>query len=541
MATKIFRIVFLSVFSSLFLSSCIKEVFDQDKLTDQIQINTSAAVPVGYKTMSIKEIFAEQLSQGKLKEDKDGLLWFEYEGSAFSKTASDLVTFSPITKSFNIKSPVTIDLSLITSPITLTDTVYFDLTFPGMSSDVKIDSIILNNAYLSVFINSALAVNSTFKLTFPDAIYNNLVYTKNLIVNTSNTFKDFAGYSVKLVNDGVHKNSLKLIIQTTLSPANLIITAGTNIASFNMNISSIDYLTIFGYFGQLSISSDFSNAINFDFYNRKIDGYFNFTHPQLIFKTQNSMGIPFSFKIKDFNVQSVNSQTQKIILQGTYSDAQPAFIAAPSINQIGKTLTDSTLMDIGTLSLFTQNYTTNASISMTGMSNPGGPSTYNFLNKNSKIEVSTRFALPIWGFTDYLVIEDTLQFNVKDFYSKDFERIQQLVFILNFRNRFPIEAQTQIYFADASGAILDSMFTNKESIKGDPQLDNAGKISPYVNPTIKTVFSKAKIKKIENTKYLKIRAYIKTLNSSAPESYKFFTEYYFYTHVGVAAEIVTNP
>jgi hypothetical protein len=533
---KILTIALLALICCL-STSCVKEKFETDKLADTEYL-ASLAVPVGDKSITLKEIFAEQLAAGKLIEDKDGLLWFEYKSDVFSLKASDFLVFPEFMQSKQIKSPVTIDLSTLTEDYKITDSIYIELSFPGMAADTRMDSIYLNNYDLGLSLIPLQTLAGSCKVSFPMATYGSLVYSKNISFNSNSTYKDFAGYTVKLVNDALHKNSLLMVIETTLH-TKAQLQAGSTLATLSTNLKNLDYYAIFGYFGKLSFDTQLANSIVFDFWNRKLAGYFQFTHPAIEFTTINSFGIPFSMEINKLSVQTSGNQSRDLAVQGNFSSATPAMLDYPKINELGQSKTNTASIEIGTLGMFSKDYSTAVNISMRGKTNPAPTNAYNFILNSSKLDVKAKFSLPFWGNTDNLVIEDTMAFDLNSFYRKDFDLIKRLLFILNFRNRFPVEAQLQVYFANASGTVLDSMLTERKWIKTDGQFDASSKIIPYSTETVKAALDRPRIDKIRDTKHLKIRVYLSTINFTAsPQGdYKFFSDYYLYTHIGVAADI----
>ena len=107
---------------------------------------------------------------------------------------------------------------------------------------------------------------------------------------------------------------------------------------------------------------------------------------------------------------------------------------------------------------------------------------------------------------------------------------------MNFTNALPMDAKTQVYFCNAAGTVLDSMFTVPHLVTGSTNVDGNGKVSPEANLPVKVEFLAGRLPAIEQTAYLLVRSDIKTSNvqNTPPVSWKFFSDYYFYTHIGVA-------
>ncbi|MDF1549624.1 MAG: hypothetical protein P1P88_17490, partial [Bacteroidales bacterium] len=90
-----------------------------------------------------------------------------------------------------------------------------------------------------------------------------------------------------------------------------------------------------------------------------------------------------------------------------------------------------------------------------------------------------------------------------------------------------------------TGTRLDSMFVTPQLIEGSSNADGNGKVGENINPTVKVEFLEDRIGKIENTSYLIIKTELETIdaNNIPPISWKMFSDYYFYFHVGVAATV----
>ena len=538
------KLFYILIFELLLLSACIDKNLDRELLSTEPQVTTSAAVPIGYKQTSLKDIFKAQLDAGTLIEDSSGLLWLKYKQEFDTIKAVDLIQFPAIAQSFQIinNTGADIDLNTLNTTLEITDTFYIDFGYSqGVNGEI-IDSIRLENLDLQVDISSVYPINGFLEADFINTLYHEKKYYKKLIINSSNQFNDLEEYSLHLTASQSNSNLLPIVCTVQLSKSNAIIPVNSSIVTVDLEFYNLDYAAIYGYIGQFSIDLPAATTV-FDFYNERISGDFNFDHVSINLLSDNSFGLPFSFYVHNMYITSIDQQSQEIVFQEALSAQNPALPAYPNLQQEGQSIKDSTSIDISTLKLFSENYATEAVAEMSGETNPNGNSDYNFVLKNSMLNLDLEFAIPFWGSAHKLVMQDTLPFVLKDFYTEDFSSIHRLLFILNSTNAFPIEASVQIYFCNENYLVLDSLYSQKAIIQASTQNETDERIEPSENEPIKAAIEQSRILKIENTSYVIIQTEINTIGieNSPPSSWKFFSDYYLYAQIGVAADIESNP
>jgi hypothetical protein len=521
----------------------MKEEFDNNLLSKQVLIQPSVAVPVGYKTTTLKELFAQQIKNGTIIEDKDGLIWIKQKSNFISLKAADVIQFQAIsgTAKLTNKTGQTLFPNDSNTVVMLKDTFYVTLDYSQGKNGEVLDSIRLNNMLMQFNITTSQHLDGNSSVLFPEMKYNSLQYKNQLIVNSSNQFNDFMGYTVQLQTKGTNNNQLKFIIDASIRLNGDTILPDAEIFNINYNFSQIDWAAIFGYLGKIDIKAN-SKSFPLDFANPKLSGYFNFSHPQMSFLTANSIGAPIGFSLNNFLVKHQKVATSQVIGIDSLKSQAPAVIGYPSFFQIGQTVRDSASTGTSPIRIYSGEYKTSLNGDISGQINPNGK-LQNFVLKESQLDVDVELTIPFWGYTDNLIMMDTLNYVLKDFYKKDYIQITRLLFILNYTNRLPVSATPQIYFLDGAKKVLDSLFTTSATINGPTVANAQGRIEPLVNDPIKSALDKDRVLKIENTQYLVIRAKLKTINfeRTPPDSWKFFTDYYLYTHIGIAADMTISP
>ena len=527
--------VFISV------SGCVKEHFNQDRLSKTIVDETTVAVPIGYVKNSLKEIFSAQIDSGILVEDQTGLLWFKFKQNTYSLKVSDIVKYPVFDTAYAIinNTGLPIDLNAADAAVTLNQSFNFNFGYSQGKNGEQIDSLLLNNMNMKIDVLGAGTINANLLAAFPGISYNNLSYSKNLIVSSSNNYADLNAYTVHLQHTATAKNQLQVNFELKMQQTNRIIAPGEKILDVNLQFSAIDFEILYGYIGQISITPPALPLSIINLSNPQLSGYFNFDNANINLTTKNSFGVPFSFKIGNYTFSTYYKPTNKIVFQNIIITSDPAKIAFPTMSQIGQTIDGTSSIGTGPIILGFENYYSTVSGSIAGTTNPEGQKDYNFVKKNSQLDITTDFNTPFWGNTSNLTMTDKINFGLVNFFSANYANIERLLFVLNFTNALPLDAKMQVYFCDVSGAKLDSMFKSPYLIKGSSNADGNGKVGAQPNDPVKVPFEGARLQTIEATSFLLVQSQVKTIDAdkNPPVSWKFFSDYYFYSHIGVAATI----
>jgi hypothetical protein len=534
-------ILVYAVLFSLIFQACIKEEFNPDELSKSTDLNASIAVPIGHTYTTLQEIFATQIESGILTEDEDGLLRFRFSQGLFSVNASDLIQFPDFDSAYALinNTGQALDLNPSGTEIQLNYTYYLDFGYSQGIYNEETDSIFLNNMSMRIDALAPGILNANLDALFPGISYNNLQYSKNLIVSSSNSYSDLMAYTVHLDNSGPDKNRLRIDLTLNLRQTARIIAPGEKIMDVILQFSAIDYQLIYGYIGSINLSSVPIADNTIEILNNQVSGYFNFEYGNFDLITENSLGFPISFNLTDFLFTTYYIPTNSIVYQNNSVPGYSAIVAFPSMDEIGQTIQGEAQINSGQVQLAFQDYYSIVSGTLGGQTNPEGNNDYNFVLKNSSLDVSTGFSLPFWGHTYNFHLTDTINFVLNNFFNSNYPNIDRLLFVLNFTNALPMNSLTQVYFCDAAGILLDSMFTAPHQISGSAQINGNGKVSPEPDSPVKVEILSNRLANIAQTTHLLIKSDIKTIDSdqSPPVSWKFFSDYYFYIQIGVAATL----
>ena len=138
-------------------------------------------------------------------------------------------------------------------------------------------------------------------------------------------------------------------------------------------------------------------------------------------------------------------------------------------------------------------------------------------------------------------VVDTLIYNPFDFSSlgNDLEKIKAITFVSIINNDFPTETRLQVYFADGSQAIIDSLFGSGPYLFIPPELDNNG--IPVDRPLeiVNTPVSEYVIENLAEIRNIIVNGYVKTLRPDINIS-KFYSYYILSIHIAVRIELEFN-
>ncbi len=523
----------------LFFTSCIKEEFDPDSISKQIKIQPAVAVPIGYINLTLDKYLADSLRPEQLTVDSSGFFTLLYHQNVYSLRADELLTFNtPLAQSgsFSNTTGFDIDLNLIPSALIYTDTLLLDLKFDSPNGE-RIDSILIENANIDLSVTSNYNISGNLKITIPQLTKNGAEYSKTTTINGFNSTAQIVDYKLSPLfkNDS---NLVELIVEATVQKSNANILDGTKFLDYNISLSGINYSVIYGYLGQPTITLP-EQSFDLPFFEKILEGNFHFEEPQLSIRFQNSFGFPLSFSFLRFDAYTKNQGTMQVSGSRFPLTPNDKTILYPNLQQVGQTIADSLVLNPTNTNLFEVLEASPKQIIFEAQAQANKQNTlYNFITDSSKLETDVEIKLPMYGYASFLVVQDTMDFRLTDFYNPETQKIKKMSFTLNFVNSFPVEADAQIYFYDAQRNLLDSMFSEPFKLPGGEDFDGDGKTDPTLSETIIVEIDSTKLNKIENGYYLLNKAKVHTANSdkNPPENVKFYSDYALRADLGAIFE-----
>ncbi|MCK9203236.1 MAG: hypothetical protein M0P58_02230 [Bacteroidales bacterium] len=515
----------LSLFT--LLSSCSKDDFDFDKMTDPDWSPTWSA-PLIHSNLTLHDI----LKKGGTLFIEDPVthqLTLEYGNSLFSQSAEQYLQV-PDQKDMKIESAA---INIVVGP---GDSTYFDIEAPYSFSTSQegqvFDSIFVKTGAFDMDISSQINHSIKVIIRLPNAVKNgkgleittNLPYAGTLPVQKTISI-DLSGYTIRLNNTPGHVNeiipSAHMIIYGDDNPNNSPYTFTAICDLINLKFSKI-----IGYFGQYNYPLE--DTLYLNLFKNNMSGNIHLEEIDLFLKTTNSIGMPIQLTFNDLIAHSDKNPPYTVnIADPSTGFPNPITIPSPDLAHMG-TSVDTTFQ-------FGENNSniipainlspTYIYFNINGMSNPANnPAFKNFVYDTSRFSVDFDVVLPLFGAISGFYVEDTVDF--------DFDipnQASMVDFKVRTENHFPLNAEIQIYFADKDYNILDSLFSSSNH-----QILVAAPVGPapdyrvIENPPIKSYtfspdpFYKEDLERLKQTRFLMIQA---KLSTYAQDLVKIYADY----------------
>jgi len=144
-------------------------------------------------------------------------------------------------------------------------------------------------------------------------------------------------------------------------------------------------------------------------------------------------------------------------------------------------------------------------------------------------------------YTNIRYTVDTLIYTEFDFSSmgEDLNKIKAITFISIINNDFPTETKVQVYFADESMNLIDSLFDDGPYSLPPPDLDNEGIPLDHPPDIIVTPVSEYLIENLAAIRHIIMFGYVRTLRTDIDIS-KFYSYYLLSIHIAARIELEFN-
>ncbi|MGC9374005.1 MAG: hypothetical protein ACP5DQ_03060 [Bacteroidales bacterium] len=538
--------IFIALAIIFTFSQCMHDEYEFDKLSDEMEINMGLLTPLAYGSLSLDDIINEFDSTSYINADEEGLLYITYEDSLFSFLADELIDIPDQNfPEYFIESDD--DFPPYASwidTVVVERTEYYEFNF---SNNEDPDSIYINTADLNLQINSTFRHTGTLIITSDYIRKNNQSYHDTIII--SDDSGNFSTNQIISLNDYVIEFMDTTVTDTSFLPLNFTLELYNSGAGVNsgdqveiiLTINNIDFTSIFGYIGNYELMSE-AGDLELNFFESLSDGYIEFEDPQINFNIRNSFGVPAEINIERFSGFKNDNDSITLNLE---PEINPSNYAFPRLDEYGETkdTTISINRNNSNISAFLAFLPTYLQYNMNATSNPDGPGgAYNFVTKESKIEVDLEFILPLWFKANNIALEDTIEMDLSDI-NEDADMIEKINLVLQVFNGLPVDIDFQIYFMDELYHPVDTLFDPRtQPIIAAGQIDTDYKV---IDPTKKisvVEYLKQDIEKLDVVRFAKIEAGLKTSAFDNNVAVKFY-DYYtvdFNLSIDVDALINTN-
>lgn len=515
--------LFLAVFLLFTITSCTKEKdFDFNKMA-QNTYESEWAVPVINKKYTLSDLILDTMSY-VISDPNDQFLTVVYNtGDLWSFTAEQMLTLPDLSqnKTQNITAPSSVSAGTYWEG---SYTTQIDLNF----STYDLDSMLLKGGLLTTNINTNINHPAQIIVTIPGVTNGNgdtlsfslnMPYSGGTEMASGSSTSNLSGYKLN-VQTG-NKVDVNYTVKV-LGDSYPFSTPTYNI-QVNTQFTDLKYKYMVGYFGQLT--QNLVDTASIRLFKAHYENSMLLKEFRAHLFMKNSFGMPIRFRINKYIIYT--GGTERDVITPGYTVDGPY----PTLSQFGQTITkhDTVLLNPAMLEISPKYQAFNAD----GMLNPDNNSNIkNFIRDDSKFSVDARLELPMEGKIMSFAYRDTLEFHFENI-----DAIEYTNFRLYVENAFPINGLMQVYFADSSYHIVDSLLTQQSII---PSANIGPAPSFYTSSngvkTMDILVNKERISRIGNTKWLIVDVHLSSTNY-ANQFIRIYGNQYIYVILGTKVKI----
>jgi hypothetical protein len=525
------------IIAGLTLPSCLKkDDFDFDKLAG-FEYSPNGAAPLIHSKLSLGDVLSVY-DVNHLFVEND-FLWLIYNSTVFSVRADEVINIpdQPVNTVWGIPGPVPVSTPFLFS---------YSSSYNFVSSNSeRFDWIELKSGYINYSISADFNHDAQILVTIPGATKNGLPFSKTIPY-------DYQGSVPVIVNDTFNLNGYtlvfgsgnQLVIDYQISgPGDANSDNSPYTVSLNESIDSLKFHKIVGYLGQHSITVN-QDSVFLDLFKNAIYDSIHFEDPRLKIFTYNSYGMPMSLSVDLLKAESSSNGIVNVTGSGVPSAGSPWTFSYPSFADLlsGQFISadsfqldqvNSTIKDAINISPQWVSYHVNTTSNLNG--NPVTDT--NFVVDTSRFSVDAEVVLPMWGWANGFILQDTLDFSFGD----DVDILEWVLFKINTDNGFPIDAEMQLYFVDSAYTPLGSLLLSPQNVIEAGYVDPT---PPNHNITPTHTLTQARIEKdqimnFKNVDKLLIYAKLQTTNGDQTHV-KIYSNCYLDVRIGMQAQIKTN-
>lgn len=444
-----------SLFAILLLIISCNGLEDFD---DPVNTERDLALPLFHSTTSLTNLLDGFNDETFVTIGPDDLINLNYKGNVTERTAEELFDF----------------LDQILVPLADSVTSYpFDL--PG-TLDVTLMKIKAGNFAFNFTNTFDEKVNVTFRI--PELVKNGVPFSKSTTIDSlstgnniwTNLFNNLDGYDLKPDDE-----FFDIIYEAYLeSTGERVVFDGSG---SGIGITGLEFSYIEGYWGQeiLDLARD---TIEIEFFENWVQGDVRFENPRIDIAVDNSFGFPVRSQVNLMKIQTVDGGEVDLVSQ--YIDNGIDF-DYPPIDKIGELRTTVFSFDTTNSNVVEvlNSGPVNVDYDVDAVSNPDMIQELGFMTDSSYFKVQVSVELPFRGSVNDFKATDTYDINFEG-YSK----VEEIEFKMVAENAIPLGIDIQLFFADADGNKIDSLYTTEENILAPAPVGANGKATGEVSEKI---------------------------------------------------------
>lgn len=512
----------------MLITSCHKEYFQLDKLSDEIEIRPNLVAPLIKGSVSMADIVDLFDSASYLSEFDDGLIYL-----AFSDTLVNLSVDTLDLVIDNYQHETYLSTEISTDPLFLAssvgDTVHFlksifySLQIEG---DSRLDSIVFKGGELQIevtsgFMHTGVLTMSSEYLRDPggNTYTNSIAITSAAGDFTGSINHSLEGYSLETLTQG---DSTVFRVDYDLA----LINSGNPVSpgeSCDINTSMLDlgFYSLFGYIDASEVVSESGEQEIPIYSNFPALSHLKLADPRIDISTHSSLGIPFELTLDSVIATAEDMSTLSL----EFYEGHPFKIPAPSISQVGETADGEFHINNQTSNFHELLNLAPHSISyrVSGGIDPDIPDQNHFLLDSSRFVLEAEFLVPMdLRYTQY-AMQDTVEFELGED-GVDTTMVKEVQLKVSTVNQLPLELDLQLLLLDDAYVVLDSVFEQEGVFLPASVVDGNGVLVRASESSNTADFPAEKLGKLEQVRYILVVA--KLVTSGQGEEYvKFYSDY----------------
>ncbi len=519
-------IAILLIIFSIISCNKFKDDFDFSKVATP-GWNPEFAIPLINSTLTISDFF-EDSSNLFIQVNPDNSLSFVYGmDELFSQKAEDIISVPE--QNFSFQSQVDIPPLLPG----VFDTLALDYSFPFITDTTgqRLDSIFLKNGDMRLNFKTNLNRDeASVKIIIPDIVHAQTgeFLQMNVILNNPGGQSEWveheenipiSDYKILLNQEGDALNELNFLaevvmhgdINPDLSPYDFILSG---------DIRDLEFEKIFGYLGQYELN--LNDSLEFSIFEKTLTGGIELGTGTIDVwvDIKNSYGATVTVDADEFYAYSKVNPPYLVDIN-LFGQGVPNIFAinAPDFQQVGQTIETNLDFSNSNLAQAFNIAPEMLHFDFMAITNPLGDTlASNFILDTSRISLGMDVEMQLFTSISDFIVEDTIDFDL----NSNANEIGSLLIRLNTVNRFPLNVDVQIYFADDDYNIIDSLITNTDErilvgapVSGPPEykvIEGAAKMTDFE-------ISRQKLDRIVYAEYMMLKAGLSTTDNSLVKIY----------------------
>jgi hypothetical protein len=459
----------------IFIASCKKDG------SNGIDYRPNIAIPIVKSSFTIKDILSSQQNSNNIIVGSDGFINLVYTAKLFSKKAEDIIIIDNQKVNYGFKLNTTQANAFNVLPTGQQfPTINIPQSFPLQLDSASLDTIALKAGLIHLKLQSSMPCDFNLSLNLPEVRKNNLGMTISLQRTYNNTLPividtiiDISNYIIGLTNNGTQQNALNANLSFSLKKGVNPINANDSIG-VRLDFEDLKFKRIYGKFNDFVLTPE-PDTVDISIFQTAMGlGTINVDNPKLTTRIKNSFGVRIDASFNIFQGYNEKLTPSTIDFSGS-GVPNPLAIQSPSA------LGQSTLTQFS-LDKLNSNITNiiNSQPSAVIYKLQAKTSTINsgFILDTSRFDVEMEVDLPLSGSINNFIFRDTVDYK----FDKG-DKIESILFRTNITNGFPFETGIQVYFADSSAQVIDSLVKDKayELLLSAAPVDATGKVVSGAN------------------------------------------------------------